>query len=108
MDRSFYISECPETNRQFLCEVGIDNNICEITPELLVFAHAILHQRDHGEIRDALLSASTYLASLTKDDGTDDDHPSRSVHTDVCRALDLIGWENPPRLMSDTTAPHTH
>lgn len=26
----FHISTCPETNRRFLCENGVDNNIAEI------------------------------------------------------------------------------
>lgn len=105
MNRIFYVSTCPETGRQFLCEEGIDNNVCEITPDLLAVAHGVAKQNDPGQIRDALQAAADYLGSLTKDDGTDDDHPARSPFTDVCAALDLIGWRNPPLRLGSVPPP---
>ena len=32
---SYAISVCPDTGRQFLVEIGKDNNICELTPSLV-------------------------------------------------------------------------
>ena len=29
------ISLCPDTGRQFLVEIGKDNNICELTPSIV-------------------------------------------------------------------------
>ncbi len=78
MPHTYYVSTCPETGRQFLCEVGVDNNICEITPELF------------SDLRDALSAAADYLGTLVRDDGSaaDDAHPSRSHHADLCQMLD--------------------
>jgi hypothetical protein len=28
----YYVSECPDTGRQFLCQEGFDGNIAELTP----------------------------------------------------------------------------
>ncbi len=44
--------------------------------------------------RDAIKATVDYLGSLVKNDGTDDAHPSRTHHTDLCQVLDEIGWSN--------------
>lgn len=43
-------------------------------------------------LREAVSAAIGYLGTLVKDDGSDDDHPSRTHHTDLCQSLDAIGW----------------
>ena len=30
MKNKYYIHKCEETNRIFICEVGVDNNLCEV------------------------------------------------------------------------------
>lgn len=32
---AYGISVCPDTGRQFLVEIGKDNNICELTPSIV-------------------------------------------------------------------------
>ena len=33
---AYGISICPDTGRQFLVEIGKDNNICELTPSIVM------------------------------------------------------------------------
>jgi len=33
--KAYAISVCPDTGRQFLVEIGKDNNICELTPSIV-------------------------------------------------------------------------
>jgi hypothetical protein len=61
MPHDWYINQCPETGRRFLCQVGQDNNIAELfgtpeqislsasAPELLAVARIALDYLDGQE-----------------------------------------------------------
>ena len=40
----YYVTECPDTNRQFLVEKGVDNNIAELTMENVRAIKALFRQ----------------------------------------------------------------
>jgi hypothetical protein len=45
----YYVSECPETGKQFLCQVGIDGNIAELNPATVASMLVTFRLQQDGE-----------------------------------------------------------
>lgn len=46
---TYYVSECPETGRQFLCQVGIDGNIAELNPATVASMLVTFRLQEEGK-----------------------------------------------------------
>ena len=84
----YYVSVCPETDRQFLVESGVDNNIAELTPEFI--ASVDLRNKKQGEESDLDEAAAAAYRTLDLWQAGELDTAGRDRALDMLRKVPAV------------------